>query len=259
MGLNDGQGCQEPGTAMTHFYMSSPFKTSLSSINNPGVTSDSPLLVNKALDFPRSLQTGGSKTPILDASCRYPSRSITPSPATLATKTFLDKLCMDIEASPLTDSFSRTTNHSAQESTNSPELEVLETLPTHSFSKTSAQSNSPGLLTAFNSSDLVDTSLCTSSPVPAETLEISCCTSPNLTPQKEVPRNPVRRLFRSLCTSNEETQLKTASGLMNDKILKSSPVIAQSEDVSFKSSMCTQEPCSTNNAGKSPLQQCAIS
>ncbi|KAG0617455.1 hypothetical protein M758_5G190600 [Ceratodon purpureus] len=265
MGLDDGHGCQEPHTTMKHFYIS-PFKTSLGSNNCPTVSKlqnhipslgFSPSVVTNGLDFPRILQTAESKIPIVEASCRYASRNSNPSPVTLATRSFLNKLGGDTEASPMMDSLSRNPqNPAAHESNSSPELEVLEIWPTYPCkslsSKTSAQSNSPEILAAFHSSDLVNTSLCTSSPVPAETLERSCCTSPTVTPQiarqKEVPHNAPRRLFRRFCTNNEEYQLKSGSDLLNDKILKPSPVIAQSDDVSFNTSMRIQGPCSTNNA-----------
>lgn len=249
---------------MTRFYVSSPFKTSPNS-NSPTVSKlqnhvtslgSSPSVVIKALEFSRTLRTPEVKTPILEAHCRYPTKNPNPSPATLATKHFLNKLSLDIEESPLTDSVSRTSpKPTGQESNSPPEAEVLETLPTHFCkslaSKTSALSCSPESLTEFHSSDLVDTSVCTSSLVLAETSDKSCCTSS----RKGIPpRNVPRKLFRRLCKENEETQLKTDSSLMNDKIPKASPVVAQSENVSFKTSTCTQEFCSTNIAGKLPLQ-----
>ena len=245
--------------------MSSPFKTSLSSYsptvsklhNHATSLGSSPSLVNKALDFPQ--QTTESITPILEAPCPYPSRKLNPSPLTLATKTFLNKLSMDIDGSPLMDSFSKSPlNPTGQESNNTSEIEVLATSPFNPSkfpsSETLAQSNSPEFLTAFHSSDLLGASLCTSSLAPSETLEKSCCTSPTDVDQGEIPpRNPPRRLFRRLCTNNNETHLKTGSGLVTGKIVKASPVILQSKDVSFKTSKCTQGPCSTSNAGKSAL------
>lgn len=261
------QGCQGPQTSITNFYKSSPFRTSLSS-NSLTVSKlqngTDPSLVDKSSSFPPGFpptrRTGASDAPVLEAPCPYPSKNLDSSSVTLATRNFLNKLSSGIKESPLKDS---PPNPTGEEPDRTSEIESLATSATHSSesspSKKSAHADPPEILTTSHSSDIVDTSLCTSLIVPAETLETSGCNSPIVSAQRELlpPRFPQRRLFRRLHTSNEETQVKTGSGLMNDQLQgeKAPPVISQNDDFSQETLKCTpastQEPCCTNNAGKS--------
>lgn len=257
LGLSDGQGCQEPQTSTTHFYMSSLFRTSLS-YNSPTVSKSqkgtNPSPANKSLRFPPTQRTVASDAPVLEAPCHYPPKNLDPSTVALATRNFLNKLNSGFKESPLKDTPPDATG---QEPDRTSEIELLGTSATHPFEsspiKKSALADSPEILTTSHSSDIVNTSLYIPLIVPAETLEKSWCNSPTKTPQRELlpPRFPPRRLLRGFCTSNEETLVKTGSYLMYDQVLKAPRVISQNDDVSQGTSTCTQEPCSTNNAGKS--------
>lgn len=257
LGLNNRQECQEPQTSLTHFYMSSPFRGSLNS-SSPTVSElqkgTIPSPVKRPLSFPHTRQAGSSKVPVLDAPCHYPPRNLDPSPVTLSTRNFLNKLSSGIEESPPKDSPS---SPIGQAPDGTSDIEILATSATHpsvsSPCKESAETDFPEILTTSHSSDIVDASLCTSLLVPAETIEKSGCNSPTVTPQRDLlpPRFPPRKLIRRLHTSNEEPLVTVGSSLMNDQVLKAPPFMSLSDDVCQETSTCTQEPCCSINAGKS--------